>query len=197
MRPRAPKHLLGQRTKYILTIREALRNACSSNHDRLDGSMASLDLNRTDDYRAFLQIQLAARRPIERWMADNCPSPIIPPAQSHLIEEDLRQLGASAGQTSDMAPFSPPAVANPLGASWAIAGSHLGNRAMLSGMTDDAEKPTRFLSDPAMIAFWKQLRPALSQEAGSDDISNMVQAADAVFETFLAATGASGQRIAA
>lgn len=159
--------------------------------------MASLDLNRADDYRAFLHIQLAARRPIERWMAENCPSAIRPPAQTHLIEEDLRQLGAFAGQTSALAPFSPPAGADPLGISWAIAGSHLGNRAMLSAMTDNAEKPTRFLSDPAMIAFWKQLRPALSQEAGSDDITKMVQAADAVFETFLAATGASGQRIAA
>ena len=174
-------------TPPVTTLRQALRDATSAQHDRLDGRVTAMDLTDPDDYRAFLSMQLMARAPIEAWLTERLPK--APPPLAALVARDLEAMGAPppSGELS----FSMPPGADPIGACWAIAGSSLGNRSMLrhlakSGKADDA--PTTFLADGAMTDYWQTLKPRLETPAG--DSRHAVAAAEAVFATFIAAAEA-------
>lgn len=170
-----------------MTLRQALRNATSAQHDRLDDRVTAMDLADPEDYRRFLSMQLMARGPIEAWLAERLPE--APPPLARLIARDLEAMGAPppAGET----PFAMPAGADPIGACWAIAGSSLGNRSMLRRLTNSGkadEVPTAFLADGAMTDYWQTLKPRLEAPAG--DCGDAVAAAEAVFATFIAAAEA-------
>jgi heme oxygenase len=160
-----------------------LRTATSEAHDRLDRAMAALDLVQRGDYAHFLRIQHTARAPIEAWGQATLPQEMLPPSQLALIEADLADLGESAGAPSR------PFIANAdgaLGIAWALAGSSLGNRAMLADLRKrgGAALPTRFLGDGAMPAFFASLRPQLEQPIGDAVIAGAVAGAHAVFARF-------------
>jgi heme oxygenase len=146
--------------------------------------MAALDLVERGDYAHFLRIQFDARAPIETWCQTALPQELLPPSQLALIEADLADLGESAGAAS-----SRPFMANTdgaLGIAWALAGSSLGNRAMLADLRKrgGAALPTRFLGDGAMPAFFVSLRPMLEQPIDEAVIAAAVAGAHAVFARF-------------
>lgn len=169
-----------------LTLRQALRDATAAQHDRLDARVTAMDLTDAGDYRAFLSMQLMARAPIEAWLAAHVPDS--PPPLAALIARDLKAMGAPLPAAPS---FALPDHADPIGACWAIAGSSMGNRAMLHHLTKDGkggDVPTQFLADAAMTEYWRRLKPRLEAPAG--DVADAVIAAEAVFAAFLAAAEA-------
>ena len=177
------------------TLRSRLRSATAPLHDQLDASM-SADLSSPQAYGRFLRVQLAARAPVEAWLAGHASPDLVPPPMASLLVDDLSSLGLPFSLAS--APFALPDSADPLGAAWALAGSHLGNRAMLAQLGDDARSmPTAFLSDLTMAHFWRGLLPRLAEKASTAVAGPMVDAAERVFAHFLAAERADRQRLAA
>ncbi|MEO0463930.1 MAG: hypothetical protein AAF127_12420 [Pseudomonadota bacterium] len=75
---------------------------------------------------------------------------------------------------------------------WVLAGSSLGNRSILAEVrrtaSDNCEAgwPARFLSDAAMLAFWKDLRAQIERPASCAEARAASEAATAVFDHFLA-----------
>lgn len=173
-------------TSQNTTLRQALRDATSVQHDRLDARVTAMDLTDPADYRAFLSMQLMARAPVEAWLTAHLPD--APPPLAELIVQDLEALGAP--WPGDLA-FALPDEADPIGACWAIAGSSMGNRAMLHHLTKSGKAeglPTAFLSDGTMTGYWHYLKPRL--ETPSEDSADAVLAAETVFATFIAAAEA-------
>ena len=107
-----------------------------------------------------------------------------PLSQLALIEADLADLGESIGAASSL-PFIASAD-GALGIAWALAGSSLGNRAMLADLRKrgGAALSTRFLGDGAMPAFFASLRPRLEQPIDEAAIAAAVAGAHAVFARF-------------
>lgn len=171
------------------TLRALLRAATAPDHDRLDRMVGALDLAVHADYARFLRIQLAAREALEPQLAARL-GPAAPPSQSALIRHDLAAIGEVRANPHLSAPL--PADSDPIGACWALAGSHLGNRAMLHALGSRAAPgwPTSFLADGAIAAYWQTLRESLARPARPDDPA--IPAAQAVFRVFLAAATAQG-----
>jgi len=173
-----------------------LRRETAASHERLDGAITVLELGDPADYALFLRMQLAARAPIERWAARHCEESLRPPESVPLLRADLATLGVLAPQPESR--FEPPLNAHPMGLAWAIAGSHLGNRALLAGLPNGrAELPTAFLADPRLPEFWKRLRPRLDVNAAEAPAEGALAAAEAVFACFTRALGACEGRLAA
>ncbi|MEX0341168.1 MAG: hypothetical protein AB3N06_01140 [Erythrobacter sp.] len=81
--------------------------------------------------------------------------------------------------------FEPPAGSDPLGACWVLAGSSLGNRAILARLGKSGlQRPVAFLSDTRMTAYWKQLRPLLERPHSLPDDRAALAAAQATFSHF-------------
>lgn len=168
------------------SLRMILRRETTDMHSRLDGAMGSSDLTCPKNYAAFLQIQYAAREPIEAWADRHIEADIRPPSQCGLLQADLAALGMKVDETGF--PFT--AVRSDgasLGIAWALGGSSLGNRMMLSQIAGrvTANWPVAFLSDPKMQSYWKQLRPLLDQLFPCDVEQGAVTAARSVFTHFL------------
>ena len=181
-------------------LRAHLRAATSAAHDLLDHSMrAAAGWTSRGDYIRFLNLQYAARIPVERWLSNYAPAKHVPPAQTPLIAQDLRQLGSAPLSQHDAADFTLHANSEgaALGVAWVLAGSALGNRSILKEvrrMSPDVNAasptawPTAFLSDPAMLAFWGELRRRIENPADIAEMDASTEAATAVFEHFLAHT---------
>ncbi|UVI40363.1 hypothetical protein [Qipengyuania spongiae] len=166
-----------------------------SAHDALDDAIGAKGLTDGRDYADFLAIQHSARAPLERWADEICPAGMVPPAQCPSIAEDLRALGRDAPAPVE---FRAPYTADWRGLAWALAGSSLGNRAMLSRRRKiGAGGPQRFLSDPAMPAYFRDLLPVLAETVDARDEKAAIAAAEAVFQAFETALDARGQRLAA
>lgn len=151
-----------------------------------------------DGYVRFLQTQLAARLPIEDWASVNCEAALRPPPHSYLMQEDLAEL--SAKPAAPVSEFALAEGASQLGAVWALAGSSLGNAAILRDVqmaAGDNSWPVRFLSDTAMHTFWKGLLPQLEAQASADAIDAACEGALAVFDHFLKAVRSLQMREAA
>lgn len=96
------------------------------------------------------------------------------------------------------AKFAMPPLADPVGLAWAIGGSHLGNRALLSQMRKKgANLPARFFGDEEMAQFWRGLRPLLETPSTREQARGAIAAASAVFECFATAMQAIDGRMAA
>ena len=167
-----------------LTIRQALRRATDDLHTGLDAALGGLDLTDREQYATFLTVQLAARRPIEQWLAANAPAELRPPAQSALLADDLAGLGFTP-TASALAEFSAP-KGGALGVAWAIGGSSMGNRMMLRAWRQrSADMPATFLADDRMCAFFAALRPTIERPANEyADLAQAIAAARAVFAHF-------------
>ena len=173
-------------------LRGHLRAATMAAHDLLDHTMqAASGWQTRADYGRFLSLQHTARAPVERWFADHAPPALHPPAQTPLIAADLAALGI--GLPAPAAPFAmtPDSAGEVIGAAWVLAGSALGNKAILkhmrraSGQTGD-RWPAAFLGDGAMLAFWQGLRVVLERPANPAEASAATAAASAIFAHFLA-----------
>ena len=165
------------------SLRSRLREATQTYHDKLDSAFDPEMLGDRETYAAFLACQLAARAPIEAWARSECPAALVPPPVTALLIEDLHDLGRPFSHRPRG--FSLPAGADPLGLAWVIAGSHLGNRFMLKRLQDaGSDLPNRFLSDPAMTAYWQALRPQLEAPSSEMSARPAVEAAICTFRFF-------------
>lgn len=178
-------------------LRKQLRVATRDAHDELDTAMQGFDLHRLAGFARFLKVQLAARAPIEEWCARNGAPELVPPAQSPLITCDLAALGETHNHLH--VTFAPPPGASAIGVVWTLAGSSLGNRAILADLAKHGcyDHPRAFLSDGAMPQFWKQLRSRFEGDASDDEIAQAAQGALAVFATFQTALAQVERELAA
>lgn len=183
-------------------LREHLRAATMAAHDLLDHTMqAASGWHSLGDYARFLTLQHAARAPVEAWLDAHAPADLRPPAQTPLIARDLAALGlalpapantfAAASANAESGSADHGAAGAALGAAWVLAGSALGNKAILKEMQRAARGhgggwPSAFLGDRAMLTFWQGLRARLEQPASVADASTAATAASAVFAHFIA-----------
>lgn len=178
-------------------LRQSLRGATAQAHDLLDNAMQEASgWTKKSDYARFLTLQYAARAPVEKWLNLNAGRGFAPPPQSPLIADDLRALNlAIPPVASDFALderlMREHASSATLGAVWVLAGSALGNRAILGEIKRAAcgapSWPHTFLGDEAMLTFWKSLRRQIERPAGAAEMNAASAAAAAVFDHFLAA----------
>jgi heme oxygenase len=177
-------------------LRASLRGATASAHDLLDHAMrAASGWTSRADYIQFLKLQHSARRPVEAWLEANADAATRPPPQCPLIARDLAQMDCDAPE--EIASFALDGDGDDsrtLGVAWVLAGSSLGNRAILKEVTRVSQTgagepwPHSFLADEAMLTFWKGLRNRIERPARIDEVEAASGAAAAVFDHFLAAT---------
>jgi len=164
------------------TIREFLKQRTAAEHATLDARLGSLVLADRDGYAQFLDIQYWARRGVERWLeARALDNP--PPLQSDLVARDLASLDRVVPtETPD---FAAADGGDTLGVCWVLAGSALGNRAILTRLAKaQADVPTAFLADPRMGQYWRSMLPALTRPCNSRDCESILRAARFTFTHF-------------
>ena len=163
-------------------MRDVLRRATRERHQSLDEGLSPLADG--SDYPAFLSLQYAARMPVEAWFASEA-SILQPPPQTGLIAADLEELGRSVPEAGPR--FLPQHLGEAIGIAWVLAGSSLGNKTVLKRRIGfDGGCATRFLSDPAMPAFWSSLRGRLARPADAETSAFAVEGAQRAFDHFLA-----------
>lgn len=171
-------------------LRTHLRAATMAAHDLLDRTMQEASGWRSRaDYARFLSLQHAARAPVEAWLDSHAPDDLRPPAQTSLIARDLAALGEDLPAPAAALRMAEPGEGEALGAAWVLAGSALGNRAILKQMrrasaAQGSAWPSAFLADEAMLAFWQALRPRLERPVSAAEASAAAEAASAVFAHF-------------
>lgn len=177
------------------TLRDELRNSTKQCHDALDAAVRPWALG--EDYLTFLHVQFEARLPFEDWLDSNAPAGLKPPAQTPLLLADIEQSGGSrsfdgGGQACQLTP------ASFLGVAWALAGSSLGNRAMLARRRKlDLAGPVSFLSDAAMTEYWTSLLPLLDQRVDRAEFGPVQAGALAVFARFQSVASSFQRALAA
>ncbi|MFN4038869.1 MAG: biliverdin-producing heme oxygenase [Erythrobacter sp.] len=195
------RHLAGQEGSEVSStahqgpaedLRLHLRAATMAAHDLLDHSMqAASGWQNLADYARFLSLQHAARAPVEAWLEDHAPVDLRPPAQTPLIARDLAMLGLGLPEPAARFGMAEEHEGEALGAAWVLAGSALGNKAILKQMrrasaAEGSEWPATFLSDEAMLTFWQNLRTRIERPASAAQARAASEAASAVFAHFTA-----------
>ncbi|MEM7689862.1 MAG: biliverdin-producing heme oxygenase [Pseudomonadota bacterium] len=181
-------------------LRQTLREATADAHDRLDGTMRAVaGWTTLADYTRFLTLQYCARLPVEAWLEAHAPDDLRPPEQCSLIALDLGALGVAL--PSDMPRFDPPRApggvgdakhSSALGTAWVLAGSSLGNRAILAEIRRLTSRegwpawPAHFLGDARMLEFWRGLRTQIEDSAETETVLVAIQSASLVFDHFIA-----------
>ena len=175
------------------STRNYLKTGTAASHDRLDTRLGALMTGDVRDYAAFLDIQYRARVGVEGWLAGTGTPP---PQQSTLLAQDIAALGRIAPE--DVPAFAPPAGSDALGVCWVLAGSSLGNRAILARLVKNkVDWPVDFLSDTDMTTYWRSLLPALERPHSIDTDDAALRAAQATFSHFNATVADSLAREAA
>lgn len=170
-------------------LRSHLRTATMAAHDLLDAAMqAASGWQTRDDYARFLELQHAARAPLEDWLEAHAPVELHPPRQTALIAQDLAALGHPVPPPAAAFALAPGARGDMLGAAWVLAGSALGNRAIARQVQriGGGTWPAAFLDHGAMLAFWQGLRERIEHRADASEAQGAARAAAAVFAHFLA-----------
>jgi heme oxygenase len=158
-------------------------------HDLLDHAMqAASGWQSREDYARFLELQHAARAPLEDWLDAHAPASLNPPHQTALIAQDLAQLGRPAPPPAPLFTLGRTGTGHALGAAWVLAGSALGNRSIAKQVRRIGEGawPMAFLGDDAMLGFWQALRGRIEAHAMPAEAEGATDAATAVFAHFLA-----------
>ena len=179
-------------------LRFFLRSATAEAHERLDASMrVASGWGQLEEYASFLGLQHAARNSVEAWLAIHAPPDLLAPAQIPLIARDLSVLGTGVSEGEK---FSHPDTsrASVLGIVWALAGSSLGNRAILKDVRrasgGEGVWPEAFLADPAMPAFWSSLRREVERPSDALEAETARRAAIALFDHFTRTVASNSAR---
>ncbi len=164
------------------TTRDYLRVGTAEAHDTLDVRLGALAEGDERDYAQFLEIQYRARVNIESWLDERC-ADMAPPRQTDVIARDLTELGVPI--PADVLAFDVSADSDPLGICWVLAGSSLGNRAILARLVKaDVQWPVAFLSDRRMADYWQRLRPLIERPHSPAEDPSVLGAAQASFAHF-------------
>ena len=115
-------------------------------------------------FGAFLLAQYRARHQVEAALDDNPPLGLsAPPRMTDLLARDLAFLGLDVQPPHDRIAFA--SAAESLGAAWVLAGSSMGNRAMLTMRRKAGlDGPHEFLSDQSMTSYFQHLLQVLSRD---------------------------------
>lgn len=170
------------------SLRTHLRAATMAAHDLLDHAMqAASGWQTREDYARFLGLQHASRAPLESWLAAHAPENLVPPPQTGLIAKDLAQLGMAVPPPAPLFTIGRPGPGAALGIAWVLAGSALGNKAILRQVAriGSGAWPTTFLGDDGAMAFWQDLRARIERPAATSEAEGATRAAEAVFAHFL------------
>ena len=137
-----------------------------------------------NEYAAFLSAQFAARCAAERALAMQPPMGLAaPPSQAAALSQDMADLGIRPERMPQEFVLDTPAEA--LGAAWVLAGSSLGNKAMLVQRGKSGAKgPERFLSDTGLARYFGGLLHVLDRPHTEADISRAITGALATFALF-------------
>ena len=137
-----------------------------------------------NEYAAFLSAQFAARCAVERSLAIQPPMGLAaPPSQAAALSQDLADLGVTPEPMHQEFTLDTPAAA--LGAAWVLAGSSLGNKAMLVQRGKSGAKgPDRFLSDTSLARYFGGLLHVLDRPHSTADIEKAISGALATFALF-------------
>ena len=165
-------------------LRNALREATSETHARLDEAVGHLPLSSADKYAFFLTAQYRARLAVDEAFEKQAPHGMVaPPSQTRLLELDLKDLGSSPTQQCGKLGFDTEFEA--LGAAWVIAGSSLGNRAILHQRRKrELAGPQRFLEDDRLTSYFSDLRTVLTEIHAATHVDEAVLGATKTFEVF-------------
>lgn len=175
------------------SLRTHLRAATMTAHDLLDHAMqAASGWQSRADYARFLALQHAARAPLEGWLAVHAPAGLAPPPQTGLIARDLARLGTAVPPPAPLFTIGQPEAGAALGIAWVLAGSALGNKAILRQVAriGGGAWPVAFLGDDGAMAFWQALRARIERPAAPHEAAGATRAAEAVFAHFFAAAQA-------
>lgn len=172
------------------TLREHLRSATAQAHSVLDAASQSASQWRsTKDYADFLTAQYTARISVELWLSMFAPAELKPPEQTPMLAHDLSNLGRTIPVLHPKFDADFAGEASALGVAWVLAGSSLGNRAMLHEMKQGphggANWPHQFLSSHSMTEFWKNLRRQVERPTSREEAEEATRAAQGVFEHFV------------
>lgn len=160
-------------------------------HDRLDIAMQRASGWRArDDYARFLTLQYGARKPVEDALSQHLSKNRAPPSQAALIAHDLAEMDAPLPEASKPFDLCAPEVEGTLtGAVWVLAGSALGNRAILKDIlaqpSGRAIWPHTFLADEAMLRYWSGLRRRIERPANTTELHAATAGALSVFKYFI------------
>ena len=171
------------------SLRTRLRATTMAAHDLLDHAMqAASGWQTRADYARFLALQHAARAPLESWLAAHASAGLSPPPQTGLIACDLARLGMAVPPPAPLFTIGRPGPGAALGIAWVLAGSALGNKAILRQVAriGGGAWPTAFLGDDRAMAFWQDLRIGIERPAAASEAEGATRAAEAVFAHFLA-----------
>ncbi len=185
-----------------VTLRSRLRESTAALHDLLDGLMRdAAGWNTREEYIDFLTLQHTARLPVESWLLINASGAQCPPPQCDLIAKDLAAMGAAPARRKNT-PALPLLKIDcdgghdnrsfVLGVAWTLAGSALGNRAILKeirkiNLLQNAETwPHSFLADRQMLDFWHTIKSEVERPASAAYASSAAHASAAVFQHFIA-----------
>ena len=137
-----------------------------------------------NEYAAFLSAQFAARCAVERALALQPPMGLAaPPSQAAALSQDLADLGVAPERMHEDFKIDTPAAA--LGAAWVLAGSSLGNKAMLVQRGKSGAKgPDRFLSDTSLARYFGGLLHVLDRPHSEVDTQQAINGALATFALF-------------
>lgn len=175
------------------TLRTDLNAATRAQHDALDRELSPLAEG--PHYRQFLQIQYSVRAPVESWLAANVTDPL-PPRQTALVRDDLRELGALP--SANLPTFEAEDPREAWGIAWTLAGSSIGNRTLLHRRRKAGLRgPDRFLGDEAMPRYWAELRPRIEVPMDEATHEHAIRGARRVFDIFLAVHRSTTERVAA
>lgn len=170
-------------------LRSHLRAATMAAHDLLDHAMqAASGWQTRADYARFLALQHAARAPLEAWLSAHAPDDLVPPLQTPLIAADLARMEVTLPAPAPLFTLGRTRPGHALGTAWVLAGSALGNRAIVRQVAriGKGQWPVAFLDDAAMMAFWQALRARIECPAAASEAEGATHAAEAVFAHFLA-----------
>lgn len=137
-------------------------------------------------YAAFLQAQGSARAALEAAFEQTKPESLpSPPQQTDLIARDLAELAGSA--VTPCKPVLLQTQHHALGAAWVVAGSSMGNRAMLAKRRKAGlSQANAFFSDEKMPAYFSVLIPVVERPRSTEAQQAVLKGATLAFELFLA-----------
>ncbi|WP_181008296.1 biliverdin-producing heme oxygenase [Sphingomonas montanisoli] len=174
------------------SLRDLLRSATRSAHDRVDALFGSCDLATPEGYTRFLTAQAAAWRTLAPVLDDGSR------ARLNGVEADLAALGVPMPPALDD-------VAKPeagsLGMSYVLEGSRLGSTILLRDLAERApeliERAGAYFTASTDLSGWKRLSTIL-QSQPRNDVSDAAVLADATatFDLFERAFHATARSVA-
>jgi len=170
------------------TLRNRLREATASQHERVDAAFSAYRLDQPAGYRAFLQAHAQVLFPLEieleqagiEKMLEDWPKR----SRRQALLDDLQALGGSEPAAAQ--PGAAPSSGWCWGAAYVIEGSRLGGRVLARRVAEAIPSaPLRYLDHSSTSPLWPSFLQKLEQQGSACIWSDVLNGAHATFERFL------------